>query len=98
MSARELIKSGHGELEPFLEFRDWLAEFRNDPNNRWKLRRNGSTGLGPFSIEARKEILRRIEQLEHRANKPILSKDEREMIHYLWTVDQVPRLNFQRYR
>ncbi|QDM32841.1 phosphoadenosine phosphosulfate reductase [Tardiphaga sp. vice352] len=31
-SAKELIRAGHLELLPFLNFRDWLSEFRNNPS------------------------------------------------------------------
>ncbi len=95
-SARELIRSGHQELEPFLQFRDWIAEFRNDPKNRWANRRNGNAGLGPFSMSARKEILRRIESLEESTSTTILKREDRELIIYLWTLDHVPRLDFRK--
>src|ERR1700722_3013099 len=97
-SARELIRSGHQELEPFLQFRDWIAEFRNDPDNRWANRRNGNVGLGPISIRARKEILRKIESLEESTGTTILNGEERELIDYLWTLDHVPRLDFRKLR
>jgi DNA sulfur modification protein DndC len=48
-SAMELVRSGRTELEPFLQFRDWLAQFRNHPKNRWPTRRNGSEGLAANS-------------------------------------------------
>jgi DNA sulfur modification protein DndC len=97
-SARELIRSGHQELAPFLQFRDWIAEFRNDPKNRWAGQRNGNAGLGPFSINARKEILRKIECLEDCTGTTILNKEEREIIDYLWTLDHIPRLDFRKLR
>src|SRR6476620_9670583 len=63
-SARELIRSGHSELKPFLAFRNWLSEFRNDPSNRWATKRSGQKGLGPFTISARKKILVKVDELE----------------------------------
>lgn len=93
-SARELIRSGHSELRPFLAFRDWLAEFRNDPRNRWEKRRSGNVGLGPFTIKARQEILKRIDALEDQANTVIVDREERGVIASLWKLDEFPRLNF----
>jgi DNA sulfur modification protein DndC len=94
-SARELIKSGHSELKPFLAFRDWLAEFRNDPGNRWEKRRSGSVGLGPFTIKARQEILKRIDALEDQVKTVIVDREERGVIASLWKLDGFPRLNFK---
>jgi DNA sulfur modification protein DndC len=94
-SAAELIRSGHPELKPFLAFRDWLSEFRNDPSNRWSARRSGEKGLGPFTISARKHILKRVDDLEDRTKTVIIDAEERSMIAALWTMDQFPRLNFK---
>lgn len=95
-SAKELIKAGHLQLRPFLAFRDWLAEFRNDPTNRWRTRRNGSAGLGPFTIEARKEILRRVDALEDLTATTIIDTEERGVIAALWTMENFARLTFRR--
>ncbi len=94
-SSRELIRAGHLELMPFLQFRDWLAEFRNDPANRWPTRRNGSVGLGPFSLQARKVILEKINTLEQDTRTVILDSDERGLIAALWEFDHYPRLRFK---
>ncbi|ULK95111.1 phosphoadenosine phosphosulfate reductase family protein [Bradyrhizobium sp. I71] len=94
-SANELIKSGHFQLRPFLAFRDWLAEFRNDPANRWHTRRNGSAGLGPFTIKARREILRRVDALEDLTATTIIDVEERGVIAALWTMDNFARLAFR---
>ncbi|MXO50700.1 phosphoadenosine phosphosulfate reductase family protein [Erythrobacter gaetbuli] len=94
-SAEKLIRSGYTQLSPFLEFRNWLAEFRNDPNARWKKRRNGSEGLGPFTMDARYEILRRVDALEDATGTEIITSEERGMIAALWKFDDVPRLSFK---
>jgi DNA sulfur modification protein DndC len=93
-SARKLIDAGYPELEPFLIFRDWLAEIRNDPERRWPIRRNGTEGLGPFTIQARHEILRRVDDLEQRTRTVILDSEERGLIASLWRFDGLPRLAF----
>lgn len=93
-SARELISAGYPELQPFLAFRDWLAEIRNDPERRWSRRRNGSEGMGPLTLAARAEILERVNTLEAQTGLPILDSDERGLIAALWRLDDTPRLSF----
>lgn len=93
-SAIKLIEAGHTELTPFLEFRDWIAEFRNDATKRWTTRRNGSAGLGPFTIEAREEILARVDALEDETQTEVITPEERGLIAALWRFDDVPRLSF----
>lgn len=95
-SARELINSGYPELKPFLAFRDWLTEIRNDPTRRWEQRRNGSPGMGPLTLAARAEILDRVNSLEDQTGLPILDSDERGLIAALWRLDETPRLAFPR--
>lgn len=93
-SARQLIQSGYPELRPYLMFRDWLAEIRNDPHRRWPVRRNGSEGLGPLTMETRQEILSRLDALEAQTKSAILDSDERGLIASLWRLDETPRLSF----
>lgn len=95
-SAQKLIGSGYAELEPFLSFRDWLARIRNDPERRWPVRRNGGHGMGPLTLEARREILNRVDQLEAQTRTLILDSDERGLIARLWELDSIPRLSFPR--
>lgn len=93
-SAKKLIDAGYGSLEPFLSFRNWLAEIRNDPHRRWPNRRNGGNGLGPFTLDARREILDRLDSLEAETRTIILDSDERGLIASLWRLDSITRLNF----
>jgi DNA sulfur modification protein DndC len=94
-SAKELIRAGHIQLRPFLAFRDWLAEFRNDPANRWHSRRSGVFGPGPFTMKARQIILRKVDELEDRTNSVVVDSEERGVIASLWTMDHFPRLGFK---
>ncbi len=93
-SAMKLVDAGYEELQPFLDFRNWLADIRNDPERRWPVRRNGNAGLGPFTLSARYEILSRVDLLEAETGTEILDSDERGLIASLWEFDQVPRLSF----
>ena len=95
-SARKLIDAGYPELQPFLAFRDWLTEIRNDPGKRWDRRRNGSFGMGPLTLAARAEILDRVNLLEDETGAAILDSDERGLIAAMWQLDEIPRLQFPR--
>jgi DNA sulfur modification protein DndC len=86
-SSQSLIEAGHVELLPFLKFRNWLAEIRNDPCRRWSIRRNRTAGLGPFTLEARAEILSEIRKLEQLTATEIISAEELKEIHRLWAMD-----------
>lgn len=94
-SGEHLASSGFSELLPFLYFRKWLTEIRNDPAMRWPIRRNGTSGMGPFTIEARKEILERVNKLEDETRTVIVDSDERGVIASLWSMDHFSRLSFK---
>lgn len=86
-SAIKLVDAGHAQLAPFLEFRNWLAEVRNDEARRWPVRRNGVRRPGPFSIEAREEILFGLLQLEKSTGIEVFADGEIEHILGLWKKD-----------
>jgi DNA sulfur modification protein DndC len=86
-STENLIKQGNEWLLPYLEFRNWLQEFRGADGMRWPVRRNGATGPGPFTVRARKLILRKIELLEVEVMRELLSDDEIHRIRSLWEQD-----------
>lgn len=94
-SAKKLIEAGYSELLPYFEFRAWLSKIRNDPAMRWPKRRNGAPGMGPFTLDARREILERLNQLEAMTGSEIISPEERGLIASLWQLDHFPRLNFR---
>lgn len=87
-SSRSLVEAGHRHLLPYLEFRDWLAEIRNDSARRWPIRRSKSAGLGPFTLEARLEILDRLKKLEETIGVVLLPQEERDEIERLWALDK----------
>lgn len=86
-SSELLVAAGHRNLLPYLEFRDWLARIRNDAWRRWPIRRNGTAGLGPFTLEARREIFTKLKKLEVVVEASLLSKEELEEIERLWLSD-----------
>lgn len=91
-SLKNFIDHGASELIPLRDFRNWLVELRANPNKRDYRRRNGSVyltaagefGRGPFTMETRKEILRRLLQLEVETGFELITLEELKMIDKLW--------------
>jgi DNA sulfur modification protein DndC len=97
-SMEAMIDSGHEHLEPLMEFRDWLAKFRNERSKRMIERRDGRIALmgdgvttvaGPFTQEARQEILSRLLDTQNEVNLPLISEDEIARIRAIWAEDTV---------
>ncbi|GAA0179050.1 DNA phosphorothioation system sulfurtransferase DndC [Clostridium sediminicola] len=74
------IYTGYEELEPLLEFRNTLVELRENPEYRQNYRMNGKIyyvgseengrrGLGPFSLEGRKKLMRSLLNAQVEFNK-----------------------------
>jgi DNA sulfur modification protein DndC len=87
-----LIESGHGDLEPLLRFRDWLAAVRNDYDLRCRFRRNGVQGLGPFKLRARRRILEELLLVQEESGIELISDEEITEIERLWHVDEASNL------
>lgn len=91
-SLKNFIDHGATELIPLRDFRNWLVELRNDANARDYRRRNGTVylmsngefGRGPFTMEARKEILRRLLKLEMETGFELITIQELKMIDKIW--------------
>lgn len=97
---RGLMESCHrdaGAIEPLFEFRDWLAELREDDRNRdrthrdggVKRRSDGSYAPGPFTLEVRERIFRRLLELQERVGATLIQRGEIEMIEDIWRRDRV---------
>lgn len=87
-SAENMIRQGRVGLQPYLDFRNWLQDFRSAEGMRWSVRRNGAAGPGPFTVHARKIIKREIELLEAVVDRELLSLSEIHAIHHLWLEDR----------
>lgn len=91
-SLKNFIDHGSEELIPLRDFRNWLLEFRRNPNARDYRRRNGSVylmangefGRGPFTMESRGEILRRLLQLEEDTGFDLITIEELKEIDKIW--------------
>ena len=97
-SMEAMIDSGHEHLEPLMLFRDWLAKFRNERSKRMVERRDGRIALmgdgvttvaGPFTVEARQEILARLLAVQTEVGMPLINEDEVARIRAMWADDAV---------
>jgi len=86
-AVENLIRDGEESLIPLFEFRNWLVVIRDNPSYRLKTRRNGNRGLGPFTIEAREEILDRLLEAQSKTKYDLISTKEIEYIKNQWLVD-----------
>ncbi len=89
------VEAGHANHEPLMDFRDWLADFRNNPDKRMARRRSGRTTHlpdgslvpGPFTLEARREILDELRKAERRTGRTLISADEVDRVERIWAED-----------
>jgi DNA sulfur modification protein DndC len=94
------VEAGHANHEQLMDFRDWLAGIRNDPDRRMARRRsgrvthlpNGSLVPGPFTIAARREIFDRLRGVEASSGRELISTAEIEHIERIWAEDTVKYL------
>lgn len=98
------INNGESWLKPLLTFRNWISEIRDNREYREKHRMNGSIyfvgegdekelGLGPFTLDARKEILKRLLETQTQIKNPydleykLIQDSELKMIRRYWIED-----------
>lgn len=94
-SMEGFIESGAERLEPLMDFRDWLADIRNQPAMRMARRRTGAMSHladgslipGPFTFEARRAILERLCQVQEEVGEHLISEAEIAHIHAIWADD-----------
>lgn len=91
-SLQNFISKGATELIPLQEFRNELLSMREDPRYRDTKRRNGavykkadgSFGMGPFTLDARRLILERLLNLEVRTGMELITEAELKAIDKMW--------------
>lgn len=91
-SLKNFIEHGATELIPLRDFRNWLVDLRGNRNARDYRRRNGSVylmsngeyGRGPFTMETRQEILRRLLKLEVETGFELITIPELKVIDKMW--------------
>lgn len=91
-SLKAFIDRGETWLIPLRDYRNWMLEMRSTPSARETKRRNGtvyrrpdgSLGLGPFTMETRIEMLKRLLQLEVDTGLSLITMEELKYIDALW--------------
>jgi DNA sulfur modification protein DndC len=94
-SAEAFVDAGDVSLEPLLDLRDWLKALRDDNTKRSPTRRNGRLNFvgdgrlipGPFTLEARREILTKLLATQHEVGFELIQPAEIEAIHRHWVDD-----------
>ena len=96
-SLQGFVDAGFNEFTPLLDFRDWLVSIRNDKERRQARRRNGEITItdngkfipGPFTLKTRAEILERLQALEKETRQSLISEQEVDLIHQIWSKEIV---------
>ncbi len=91
-SLQNFINKGATELIPLRNFRNRLLEMRECPEYRDTKRRNGavykkadgSLGMGPFTLEARRIILEELLCLENETGLELITLAELKVIDKMW--------------
>jgi len=83
-----MINKGFPQLKPLLEYRNWLYNIKDKHEFRCKKRRNGDKGPGPFTIEGRKAILKRLIDTQRKSGYKLIDKTEIEKIKMIWEIDK----------
>ena len=91
-SLLNFIDKGSTELIPLRDFRNWLISIRNNPDYRDTKRRdgsvyvksNGEAGFGPFTLNGRKIILKRLLELQRDTGMELITIDELKTIDQMW--------------
>ncbi|MBF0566741.1 MAG: DNA phosphorothioation system sulfurtransferase DndC [Nitrospirae bacterium] len=86
-SMQGFIDTGEEWLRPLNKFRNWLKEIREDTSMRMGVRRNKSTGPGPFTPETRQKILEQLLITEMEMNAQLISDEEIAYIQRVWSED-----------
>jgi DNA sulfur modification protein DndC len=92
-SMQGLVDNGEDWMYPMLELRNWLKQIRDDVTLRDTKRRNGQDGAGPFLLDTRKEVLRRLlgvqKSVREETGEPValISKEELSAIQLQWHYD-----------
>jgi len=94
-SLQGFVDSGQQQYRPLIELRDWLRDIRNNPKMRQAVRRNGKLTFdacgkhipGPFTIQARKQILDRLLKIQEEYGTRLISPEEIDLIHQHWSLE-----------
>lgn len=95
-SMESMIDNGEEWMLPLLEFRDWLKEIR-EPEKGYRsykrrgggtyFKQDGTRGVGPFTLDARREILTRLLSAQKGIKHPLIHAEELRQINRCWIQD-----------
>jgi DNA sulfur modification protein DndC len=99
-SLQGYVDSGNHRYKPLVMFRMWLKDIRNRYDMRSAYRRNGTLAFspdgkhvpGPFTIQARKQILERLLETQEEFGDRLISNEELDLIYKHWN-DELQREN-----
>lgn len=94
-SLKAFIDRGEKWLIPLRDYRNWLVELRSTPSAREYKRRNGSMyrkadgelGQGPFTMQTRIEMLRRLLKLQVQTGLELITMEELKQIDKTWDAE-----------
>ncbi|MEF9840141.1 MAG: DNA phosphorothioation system sulfurtransferase DndC [Christensenellaceae bacterium] len=87
--------NGSDKLIRLRDFRNWLVGIRQNPEFRDTKRRNGTVytrgngevGFGPFTLDARRKILKKLLELQHETELELITTQELKSIDEMWDND-----------
>ncbi|WP_208450753.1 DNA phosphorothioation system sulfurtransferase DndC [Burkholderia anthina] len=86
-SMEGFIANGEEWMRPLNAFREQLISYRDKEGMRSSVRRDGTQGQGPFTPDARREILRELLQTEREVGWPLISDEELLSIQAIWSTE-----------
>jgi DNA sulfur modification protein DndC len=86
-SIQGFIQTGEEQLVPLFEFRNNLIIYRDTPGMRSSVKRDGTPRPGPFTPEARQQLLREVLELEKKVEQTIINEAELVAIQTYWSED-----------
>ena len=84
-SLQGFIDSGDESMIPLIQYCQWIRDVREDDTRRFKYKRNGNPGPGPFDARTRKELLQRLLQTEQTVGYELISDEVIEYIQSIWS-------------
>jgi len=80
-----LLASGDERMEQLIEFRETLLHYQDPANGKRDPKtKQGADRPGPLTIEARRELLTQLLQLQEQVGLPLITADELFFIQQLW--------------
>jgi hypothetical protein len=78
-------------MEKLIEFRQTLLDYRDPANGKRDMKRmNGNDGPGPLHIEARRELLSQLLNLQEEIGLLLISPEELLLVQQMWKAAREP--------